>query len=113
MSNRKIQLRLYPYTDTSRVIEYRIDPSELGWFKRTFCNGWKMLETYHKGWMRKDDLESGYLPFLATSEEFQNFKRKVYDEKTLNEYIASMTDQFNEELKEKEISWKAFSEIEY
>lgn len=113
MSNRKIQLRLHPYTDTSKVIEYRIDPSELGWFKRTFCNRWKMIESYHKGWMRKDDLELGYFPFLATSEEFKDFKKEVYDEKTLNDYKASMTLQFDEELREKEIIWKDFSEIEY
>lgn len=45
--NRKIQIRLAPYNSEFKVVEYRIEPSELNWFQRLF-NMWREVKYYYE-----------------------------------------------------------------
>ena len=45
--NRKIQIRLAPYNSKFKVVEYRIEPSELNWFQRLF-NIWRGVNYYYE-----------------------------------------------------------------
>ena len=63
MKNRKIQFRLQKFTDTSWCLQWRIDPQELGWFRRIF-NFWKNVKVLNK--MNKKE---PYLFFCRTEAE--------------------------------------------
>ena len=43
--NRKVQIRLAPYSGEYKCVDYRIDPSELNWIQRLF-NVWMPVEWY-------------------------------------------------------------------
>ena len=45
--NRKIQIRLAPYNSEFKVVEYRIEPSELNWFQKLF-NIWRAVKYYYE-----------------------------------------------------------------
>ena len=45
VDNRKVQIRLAPFTADYKIVEYRIDESELNWLSRKF-NKWHSLKYY-------------------------------------------------------------------
>ena len=45
--NRKIQIRLAPYSSDFKLVEYRIDPTELNWFQRLF-NRWRNVNYFYE-----------------------------------------------------------------
>lgn len=62
-----------------RYLLYRIDPSELSWWKRKFKNPWKYA--FYKSYnfvMRYDNSINDCLKFLFTAKEAQEFVEK-YD----------------------------------
>lgn len=45
VDNRKVQVRLVPHSGEYKIVQYRIDPSELNWFQRLF-NMWRVVKYF-------------------------------------------------------------------
>ena len=48
--------KVNPYSMDSRHVFYKIEPSELNWFKRTFCNPWRRMFRAYKSFPGFNDL---------------------------------------------------------
>ena len=46
VDKRKVQVRLAPHSKDYKIVQYRIDPSELNWFQRLF-NVWGVVEYFY------------------------------------------------------------------
>ena len=90
MKNRKINLRLKKFTDTSWCLQWRIDPQELGWFRRKF-NFWKNVKISKK--TSKKVMPGPYL-FLCRTEierryslsKFEEIKKSCLNEQDLERF---------------------------
>ena len=94
----KVIFKTKPLTIKSeyRHVYYKIEPSELPWFKRTFCNPWRLM--FHS-----------YRCYVGTNELFSSddYREEIKPLKTFGEvsnYLQSQLDivqekEFNEEQK--------------
>ena len=55
VDNRKVQIRLAPKTEDFKIVQYRIDPSELNWFQILF-NVWGNVEYFYSPLIVKPDI---------------------------------------------------------
>jgi len=89
----KIQYKSQPLTIKSekRYLLYRIDPSELSWWKRTFKNPWKYAFTTYNYVSCTDVSVDDCLCFLFSPKEANEFVLK-YDtyEKIIDFLIAEL-----------------------
>ena len=76
----KIQYKSQPLDIKSenRYLLYRIDPSELSWWKRTFKNPWRYAYTAYNNVFRNDNSVDDCLRFLFSPKEATEFIKK-YD----------------------------------
>ena len=93
----KLQYKSEPLEIKSenRYLLYRIDPSELSWWKRTFKNPWKYaFRAYkpYKSMFFSDKGPDDCLSFLFTAREAHEFVEK-YD--TYEELIDFLTAEYN------------------
>ena len=58
--NKKVQIRLYPHSDIYKQVEYRIEPIELNWVQRIFCNCWSVI--YQFTYIGGEPDESNFIP---------------------------------------------------
>lgn len=56
VDNRKVQVRLAPHSKDYKIVQYRIDPSELNWFQRLF-NVWGEVEYFYSPLKFKPDID--------------------------------------------------------
>ena len=85
LSNKVIfTTKVNPYSADSRYVFYKIEPSELNWFKRTFCNPWReMLRAYK------------FFPGFTGMFDVNTFSKDIVPLKTfgdVNNYLASQID---------------------
>ena len=89
----KIQYKSQPLSINSekRYLLYRIDPSELSWWKRTFKNPWRYAYAAYNIVIRADNDVNDCLCFLFSSREAKEFVSK-YDtyEKLIDFLIAEL-----------------------
>lgn len=90
----KIQYKSQPLGIKSekRYLLYRIEPSELSWWKRTFKNPWKYVYTSYHVVFRTDNDVNDCLCFLFSSKEANEFASK-YD--TYEKIIDFLTAEYN------------------
>ena len=90
----KIQYKSQPLDAKSekRYLLYRIDPSELSWWKRTFKNPWRYAYTAYNCVFRTDESVNDCLCFLFSPREANEFVSK-YD--TYDKIIDFLTAEFN------------------
>ena len=95
-----------------RRLLYRIDPSELSWWKRTFKNPWRYVYTAYRHVSYLDDNVNDCLKFLFTTNEAHDIIEK-YD--TYEKLICFLNIEYNKALEryhkaqekyKKENSWK-------
>ena len=111
----KIQYKSQPLDIKSekRYLLYRIDPSELSWWKRTFKNPWRYAYTSYRHVFRTDNNVNDCLCFLFSPKEANEFVSK-YDtyEKLIDFLIAELNKAKNiyyeaqEKYRNENNSWK-------
>ena len=90
----KIQYKSQPLDIKSenRYLLYRIEPSELSWWKRTFKNPWRYVYTAYRTVCRIDDNVNDCLCFLFSPREANEFASK-YD--TYEKIIDFLNAEYN------------------
>lgn len=113
--NRKIQIRLAPYNSQFKVVEYRIEPSELNWFQRLF-NTWRKVKYYYEPIIIKPSNFDTYLDehwgvlMVDISKDTDLYVLNSIDEVKEMFKIKQDIDNFH---KEQELKYeKAYKEIE-
>lgn len=111
----KIQYKSQPLDIKSekRYLLYRISPSELSWWKRTFKNPWRYAFTSYEYVSRADDDLNDCLCFLFSPREANEFVSK-YDtyEKIIDFLLAELNKAKNmwheaqEKYRSQNNSWK-------
>lgn len=90
----KIQYKSEPLDVKSekRYLCYRIEPSELSWWTRTFKNPWKYVYKSHSTVFRHDNEINDCLSFLFSAKEAQGIVEK-YD--TYEKLIDFLVIEYN------------------
>lgn len=101
----KIQYKSQPLDVKSekRYLLYRIAPSELSWWKRTFKNPWGYAYTSHMVVFRSDGDVSDCLCFLFSPKEANGFVSK-------NDTYEKVTDFLTAEFSKAEKRWNEAQE---
>lgn len=113
--NRKIQIRLAPYNSEFKVVEYRIEPSELNWFQRLF-NMWRAVKYYYEPAIiapyNSDTYLDEYWGVLRVYISKYSYSYKINSIEEVKEMFKTMQD-INNFHKEQQLKYeKAYKEIE-
>lgn len=113
--NRKIQIRLAPYNSKFKVVEYRIEPSELNWFQRLF-NMWREVKYYYEPIIIMPSNFDNYLDehwgVLSVCINKYSDSYKINSIEEVKEMFKTMQD-INNFHKEQQLKYeKAYKEIE-
>ena len=91
----KIQYKSEPLAIKSekRYLLYRIDPSELSWWKRTFKNPWRYAYSgAHSVVYSTDERPSDCLTYLFSAKEADEFIKKYDTYEKLIDFLAAQYD---------------------
>ena len=104
----KIQYKSEPFDEKSeeRYLLYRIVPSELSWWKRTFKNPWRYAYTAYSTVFSTDSSVHDCLRFIFSPEEANKFVSK-YDT------YEKITDFLNTEFNKAKTLWNEAQEKYY
>lgn len=94
--NKKVQIRLYPHSVTYKQVEYRIEPTELNWFQRIFCNYWTTIYEFCNS--SKPD-KSDFIPLLDESGTINYYKNKFKTLKDIEDFEQMQLKKYNDALK--------------
>ena len=82
--NKKVQIRLYPHSDRYKRVQYRIEPTELNWFQRIFCNCWSVI--YQFCYIGGEPDESNFIPLLDKPGTINHYKDKFKTLKDIEDF---------------------------
>ena len=104
LSNKVIfKTKVNPYSVDGRYVLYKIEPSELNWFKRTFCNPWReMFRAYYN------------FPGFCNLFDVNQFSKYIAPLKTfgdVSDYLASQIDIEKRIREELDLKWLNAKEI--
>lgn len=107
--NKKVQIRLYPHSDIYKLVQYRIEPTELNWFQRIFCNCWTPIYRfcYNGG---EPDIEYDFIPVLDKPGSIDFYKNKFKTIRDIEKFEEFQLKQYETTLK---IYNKNVNNIEY
>lgn len=91
----KIQYKSEPLAIKSekRYLRYRIEPSELSWWNRTFKNPWKYVYKSYGVVFRSDDAINDCLCFLFSAKEAQEIVGKYNTYEKLIDFLGAEYDK--------------------
>ena len=95
--NKKVQIRLYPHSDRYKQVEYRIEPTELNWFQRIFCNCWLVI--YKFSYIGGKPDESDFIPLLDKPGTINRYKDKFKTLKDIEDFEQEQLKKYNNALK--------------
>ena len=96
-NSKKVQIRLYPYTDTCKQVKYRVDPTELNWFQRIFCNYWRTIYEFCDISGKPD--KSDFIPLLDKPGTINSYKDKFKTLKDIKDFEQIQLKKYNNAIK--------------
>lgn len=107
VDNRKVQIRLAPFTADYKIVEYRIDESELNWFSRKF-NKWHSLKYFQNPTKNIDltfldnfTLQCFWEPYIVKKNTISEVKEQFKTMKDINRFQNEQICKYNNIVEER------------
>lgn len=94
---KKVQIRLYPHSDCYKRVEYRIEPSELNWFEKIFCNFWQPIYQFCYIGGETDDRD--FIPLLDKPGTIDRYKDIFKTIKDIEDFEQKQLENYNNAMK--------------